>query len=72
VQVEPGDEVRCGDQLALVGSSGWSSMPHLHFEVHDPSDRVVDPFAGPYSQPTSWWSDQGSPDGLPGDGCTAP
>jgi len=71
VLVEPGDEVECGDPLGLVGSSGYSSMPHLHFEVRDPDDQLVDPFAGPYSQEESWWADQGSADGLPGDGCTA-
>lgn len=42
--VEVGESVKTGDALALVGSAGCSTWPHLHFEVRDPSDHVVDPF----------------------------
>ncbi|MEQ1568145.1 MAG: M23 family metallopeptidase [Myxococcota bacterium] len=69
--VEIGDQVPCGTPLGRVGSSGNSSMPHLHFEVQ--RDGVsVDPFAGPYSQPESLWEDQGMDAGLPEDGCVTP
>src|SRR5512135_2375955 len=34
--------VRVGQTIALVGSEGWSTGPHLHFEVHV-GDRLVDP-----------------------------
>jgi hypothetical protein len=34
LRVRPGDRVR-GDVLALVGNTGNSSMPHLHFHVMD-------------------------------------
>jgi murein DD-endopeptidase MepM/ murein hydrolase activator NlpD len=68
--VRPGQTVRCGQRIARVGSSGISSMPHLHFEVRDGAGRLVDPYAGPQSQPASWWTDQG-PDQrrLPGPIC---
>ncbi len=57
--VRPGQAVRCGERIARIGSSGISSMPHLHFEVRDGSGQLVDPYAGPLSQPFSWWIDQG-------------
>lgn len=71
VAVQVGDEVRCGDVLGLVGSSGVSSMPHLHFQVEDAEGSVIDPYAGPYSQDYSYWEDQGPPEGLPEAGCTS-
>ncbi len=70
VEVEVGDEVRCGQMLALVGSSGVSSGPHLHFEVEDRHGVVFDPYAGEYSQEESWWAEQRGLDELPGAGCT--
>lgn len=69
VVVEPGDTVKCGDLLGMMGSSGNSSMPHLHFELQ--VDEVVfDPYAGSLSQEESWWAEQDAGDGLPGAGCT--
>lgn len=70
VAVEVGQEVACGEVLGLVGSSGNSSMPHLHFEVEDRDGAVVDPYAGAFSQPDSWWRDQGDdPEELPPSDC---
>ena len=70
VLVTVGQEVACGEPLGLVGSSGNSSFPHLHFEVQVDGD-VLDPYAGAESQAETWWAEQGGPEDLPGPGCTA-
>lgn len=69
VLVVVGQEVRCGEPLARIGSSGYSSTPHLHFEVHDPDGISVDPYSGEHSQEKSYWVEQGDPEGLPGGAC---
>jgi murein DD-endopeptidase MepM/ murein hydrolase activator NlpD len=33
IKVRAGQKVRQGDVLATVGNTGWSSSPHLHYEV---------------------------------------
>lgn len=47
-----GQTVAAGEYLGIVGSSGYAAGVHLHFEVRDPNNNVVDPFAGP-SNPTT-------------------
>ncbi len=45
VSVKPGQKVLAGDKLGLVGLSGQTEFPHLHFAVrHD--GKPIDPFSG--------------------------
>lgn len=55
-----GSIVEAGEWLGYVGSSGSSSSPHLHFEVYDSSNQLIDPFSGPcnYMTDKSWWRNQ--------------
>jgi murein DD-endopeptidase MepM/ murein hydrolase activator NlpD len=66
VMVSIGDVVEAGDGLGWVGSSGRSSMPHLHFELQTTDHVVIDPYAGENSQTETWWCDQGELEDLPG------
>lgn len=55
-----GDTVASGEYLGLAGSSGSSTIPHLHFEVHDAAGDLIDPYAGPCNDlnSDSWWIEQ--------------
>lgn len=44
IGVAVGQAVKQGDMLGLVGSTGLSTGPHLHFEVHD-DGQAVDPMS---------------------------
>ncbi len=55
-----GSTVAKGEYLGVVGSSGYSALPHLHFEIIDQNFNVIDPYSGPCnsSNTTSWWANQ--------------
>lgn len=54
ITVEPGQYVEAGDTVALVGSRGQSTGPHLHFEVREGGEngRALDPM--------SWLEERGA------------
>jgi murein DD-endopeptidase MepM/ murein hydrolase activator NlpD len=41
--VSVGQQVEGGEKISLVGSTGWSTGPHIHFEVRDSSGQKMDP-----------------------------
>ena len=75
VAVGVGAMVSCGQRLGQIGSSGYSTGPHLHFEPRV-SGSADDPFGGVSgcSGPESWWVEQRAYRTLPAESCetTAP
>ena len=59
ILVSIGESVSAGQKIALVGSSGRSTDPHLHFEVYDDYET-----AATYVNPGQWWL---NPVGYPAD-----
>ncbi|MBN1412328.1 MAG: M23 family metallopeptidase [Spirochaetales bacterium] len=57
VCVKPGQVVKEGEQVGLLGSSGNSTWPHLHFEWRE-NEKSVDPFSGPVNPIESRWAVQ--------------
>lgn len=57
--VGTGDKVSAGQQIGVVGTSGHSSGPHLHFEVHFGSRE-----AASSKDPVRFMADRGAPLGT--------
>lgn len=55
IVVSVGDSVVAGQKLGLVGSSGNSESPHMHFEAWFDSTYYFDPFSGPCGNPGTYW-----------------
>jgi murein DD-endopeptidase MepM/ murein hydrolase activator NlpD len=57
---QEGEWVSAGEFLGVMGSSGDSTGPHLHFELHAPNGALIDPFAGACNNfnTSSWWAEQ--------------
>lgn len=55
-----GETVASGEYLGIVGSSGNSTGPHLHFEIYDAGGNLIDPYSGNCNSLNgeSWWLDQ--------------
>ncbi|MEM9543709.1 MAG: peptidoglycan DD-metalloendopeptidase family protein [Cyanobacteria bacterium P01_E01_bin.42] len=45
VLVRKGDRVEQGQKISLMGSTGFSTGPHLHFEIHPAGRGAVNPMA---------------------------
>jgi len=55
-----GQSVQSGEYLGIMGSSGRSTGPHLHLEVYDSANGLIDPSSGSCNtlNVDSWWSSQ--------------
>jgi murein DD-endopeptidase MepM/ murein hydrolase activator NlpD len=53
-----GQSVSKGEYLGIVGSSGRSTGPHLHFELYDSANNLVDPYYGSCNTSASSWDVQ--------------
>jgi murein DD-endopeptidase MepM/ murein hydrolase activator NlpD len=55
-----GETVAEGEYLGIVGSSGNSTGPHLHFELYNASNQLQDPYQGACNLMNNftWWASQ--------------
>ncbi|MFG2043950.1 M23 family metallopeptidase [Dactylosporangium sp. NPDC048998] len=59
-----GQPVAAGDVIGVVGTSGHSSGPHLHYEVHVTTDGSHDHGRGSAVDPVWWQAEVGAPLGA--------
>ncbi len=45
IVVQPGQPIQQGQQISAMGSTGFSTGPHLHFEVHPSGKGAMNPIA---------------------------
>ena len=78
IKVNLNQQVTRGQKLGLVGSSGLSSFPHLHFQVERRKKNkdgswgawtAVDPYKGKYTQNYSYWCKQNGAYQFPSSSC---
>jgi hypothetical protein len=55
VRVHLNDIVQTGDTLGFVGSSGFSTNAHLHFELRDNVGNIIEPYHGTCQTSGSRW-----------------
>lgn len=56
-----GSTVEAGEYLGIVGSSGYSTAPHLHLEIRSSDNQLIDPYGGMCNAQNgfdSWWQYQ--------------
>lgn len=61
VRVEEGDHVEAGEVVGLVGNSGRSSGPHIHFDVFHPGPKFGLPVEFVDTFVDERWRDRGMP-----------
>lgn len=61
--VKTGDTVKVGQKIAVVGSEGFSTGPHLHFQIHNKATKV-----GGTVDPMKWLKDRNAKEMVKGSG----